>query len=97
VIESPQLDENEYGGAPRKYAVFRECAAAVVPLAGSELVWAQQLHATATHLLVIRWTRGITPAMRVNYRGKFFEIGLVLDPEEQRQFLELLCVEEVTG
>ncbi len=93
-IEVPTSEADEYGQLVKGWETLAEPWAAVWPLAGRELVWAQQLHATATYLVIIRKRSGIEASQRVRYQGGYLEIGLVLNPAERGEFLELLCTED---
>lgn len=63
------------------------------PLNGRELVAAQAVQSEVTHTVTIRYRPGITPAMRISYAGRFFNIHAVLDEAERRRMLTLLCSE----
>lgn len=62
---------------------------------GRESLFANQLQASVTHTVFIRYRPGITAAMRVNYGGKFLNIRAVLDDKERHEELKLLCEEGV--
>jgi len=53
--------------------------------------------AQVTHRIVIRYRDGITSAMRVNYRGRIFQIQAISDPDEDRVQLVLMCLERNEG
>lgn len=71
--------------------------AAVEPLQGRELLAAQAIAAEVTTRIRIRYRQGITPAMRVLYRDRIFDIQVPIDPEEKHQELQLMCREVIAG
>lgn len=67
--------------------------ASVEPLRGREYIQLQNTQAELTTRIRIRYQPGITPAMRVLYDDRKFNIQSVIDPEERHRELELMCIE----
>ncbi len=67
----------------------------VEPLTGGERLRALRLEGRLSHRVVIRHRAGITPAMRIVFGSRVFNIRAVIDREERDRFLELLCEEGV--
>ncbi|MCH8155445.1 MAG: phage head closure protein [Proteobacteria bacterium] len=67
----------------------------VEPLTGAERLRAMQIEDRLSHRIVIRHRPGITPAMRVRFGSRVFNIRAAIDREERGRFLELLCEEGV--
>jgi SPP1 family predicted phage head-tail adaptor len=67
--------------------------AKVEPLAGRELLTAQQVLATVTHKVTLRYRDGVTAKMRVLWGVRTFDVEVVLNLQEQDTELNLLCVE----
>ena len=67
----------------------------VEPLTGTEHLRAMQIEDRLSHRIVIRYRPGITPAMRVRFGSRVFNIRAAIDREERGRFLELLCEEGV--
>lgn len=67
--------------------------ASVTPLSAKELVNHAELHMDVTHEVRIRYTRDITHADRLVYRGRTFHIDSIINIEEQGIELVLLCHE----
>jgi SPP1 family predicted phage head-tail adaptor len=72
---------------------FANCWAAIEPLTGRELFAAQQRVAEVSHKVTIRWRPGILANQGVWYGKRQFDIQVVLDPDERKCFLVLLCKE----
>ncbi len=67
----------------------------VEPLTGSERLRAMQIEDRLSHRIVIRYRPGTTPAMRIVFGSRVFNIRAAIDREERGRFLELLCEEGV--
>jgi SPP1 family predicted phage head-tail adaptor len=69
--------------------------ASIEPLRGDERLRAMRLEDVATHKITIRYRPGITARMRVKFGTRLLNIRAVIDPQEQRRVLELMCEEGV--
>ncbi len=67
----------------------------VEPLTGGERLRAMQIEDRLSHRIVIRHRPGITPAMRIVFGSRVFNIRAAINHEERDRFLELLCEEGV--
>lgn len=70
--------------------------ASVEPIRGCEYIEVQNTQAELTTRIRMRYRPGITPAMRVVYQRRIFDIQSVIDINEQHTHLELMCVEKVS-
>jgi len=87
-----QMDEygTPLGGAWQDVATVW---AAVEPIQGREYILLQNTQSELTARVRIRYCPGITPAMRVVYGDRIFDIQSVIDPEERHIELQLMCKE----
>ncbi|WP_139121850.1 phage head closure protein, partial [Piscirickettsia litoralis] len=67
------------------------------PDAGRELFSAHQFYSEITHTVTLRYTPGITPAMRVYFEGRYFEILSVINRDERNRELILACREWINA
>lgn len=88
--------DDGYGGTVETWQNIATVWAAIAPLRGSERYTAQQVQSELTHKVTIRYRAGIKTQMRIVYKDKIFEIEAIIDVEERRQWLELLCSEVVS-
>jgi SPP1 family predicted phage head-tail adaptor len=71
----------------------------VEPLSGRELVFAAQVLADATHMVTIRYYRGLTAKMRFLYvddatgANRIFNIAFIKDVAEGHREMQCLCNE----
>jgi SPP1 family predicted phage head-tail adaptor len=70
---------------------------AIVPLSGRMLEITRQLVATATHRVELRYLPGIEAGMRVNFEGRYLNIGFVDEMDFKRHDMALVCTEETEG
>lgn len=62
-------------------------------MAGNELFIARQVQAKATHKVTIRYQDALDTSMWIDHSGRSFEILSIIDPDQRREFLEILSVE----
>lgn len=67
----------------------------IEPLSGGERLRAMRLEGHLTHRVVIRYRAGVTSDMRIAFGARVFNIRAVVDIDERRRALELLCEEGV--
>ena len=98
VIEAERPASDAGGGQSDPWAdpiVVATVWGKVEPLSGGERLRAMQIEDRLSHRIVIRHRPGITPAMRVRFGSRVFNIRAAINREERDRFLELLCEEGV--
>lgn len=93
VIQDRSLAQDSFGGQLRNWTDFISARAAVKPLTGRELELAQAIAAETSHQVTLRYRAGITPAQRLIYAGRIFNIHAVIDVDERHMKLVLLVSE----
>lgn len=83
------------GGSTKTWIDDATVWAAIEPLRGGERYVAQQIQSELTHKITMRYREGIKPQMRIKYKDRIFEILSVIDIDERRIWLEMLCSEVV--
>jgi SPP1 family predicted phage head-tail adaptor len=99
VIETPtetQANDGSYGASP--WVTFGRAMASVKPVSATEYVMAQQIAAEQTHIVAMRYMRGITSDMRIKYSpdGTVRYLYIVTPPrdlDERHLFIEMRCRE----
>lgn len=93
-IQSEQRTEDGYGGFnPPTWADVCTDWMSIEPLSGQEAVAARQLQDTVTHKIAMRYRSGITPAMRVKFGSRLFNIREVRNLDERNVRIEMRCEE----
>jgi SPP1 family predicted phage head-tail adaptor len=78
------------GGEPDEaWANFHQGWCDITPLAGRELVSAQQIASEVTGLVKLRYVSGVTPRMRFVLGSRNFDILAAIDVEERQSELHL--------
>lgn len=95
-IQRRNATKDTFGQAIQTWSDVLVCRASIEPLSGRELVAAQAINAETTHEIVIRYRAGITPAMRVLYGARAFNILSVLNQQERNRWLVLNASEGLT-
>lgn len=79
-------------GAPTWISLLTRWAA-IEPLAGRELEYARQIVADATHEVTMRYIDEITTDMRMEYKGRYFQIHNIANVGERNREMRLICTE----
>lgn len=93
------VDSGGYGDVTPTWSRLDELWAKIEPTGSREFYRASQVYAAMTHLVTIRYRRGLTPKMRVVYRDqrsnvtRYFGITGIIDPDEAHILLQLACTE----
>jgi len=87
--------QDEYGEQSKVWATEESIFASIQPLRGQELLEYQQINAELTHSIIIRHTSNATPAKRIKFGTRIFDISVVRNIDERNVMQELLCKEKV--
>ncbi|RFB28249.1 phage head closure protein [Brevibacillus sp. VP] len=76
-----------------KYVEFIKAWSKIRPLNAEEKINRPDIEQSVSHVIEIRYRKGITSIMRVRFRDRCFGIESVLDPDERKKSLNLMCEE----
>jgi SPP1 family predicted phage head-tail adaptor len=96
-LQSPTVTQNDLGEDTTTWPEAGTFWAAVNPLSGNELFRAKQVNAEVTHEIEMRWTPLVTPANRIKFGTRIFEILSAINVEERNKKLLLSCKEHING
>lgn len=97
-IQSPSTTTDAFGSPLSTWTdVVTTWASIAAPTSKEVYALGAGFTAQVTHKIVIRYRECITSAMRINYRGRIFQIQAVSDPKEDRVELALMCLERNEG
>ena len=88
-----ETQDSSYNEAVLQWVLFAEVSANIIPLSGRELIRAKQVELETDTEITIRYLDGLSPKMRIVYRGRFFEILNIINTEERNREIHLLCSE----
>ncbi len=99
VIQQATEAQDGYGEPGLSWSTWATVYARVEPLSGREYFNspADQTLAEVTHRITIRYRDGITPTLRVVWKGQVFDIEAVIEVESRGRELHLICREVVDG
>ena len=93
------------GGYQKSWSTLMDLWAEIIPIttsgagnrrsSGKEILMAGQVQSEISHKILLRYQDGITPAMRLLYESRVFNIRYVANSGERRNTLELLVQEGV--
>lgn len=92
-VEASTETRDAHGGPIRTWAASEVVWAAVRPLAGRELIEAQQVQPRVTHRVTMRYLPSLTASKRIIYGDRTFEIQAVMHTDERGHETIALCME----
>lgn len=94
-LQSSADAQDDYGQQSKVWTTEESIFASIQPLRGQELLEFQQINAELTHKIFIRHTSNATPAKRIKFGTRIFDINVVRNIDERNIMQELLCKEKV--
>ncbi len=86
-------NKNEYGELEGTWNDIKTVWAEVKPVTGRSFFSAQQVNSEITHQVIIRYTKGIQPKQRIQFKDRVFEILYVMNFNESNEALQIMCKE----
>ena len=83
------------GGHTKVWATFVSARACIKPLSGRERLHAMHIQDSLTHRITIRYRPGVTPAMRIKFGTRIFNIKAVINLDERKLWIEIHALEGV--
>ena len=83
------------GDPVESWATFSTQWAEIITQSGKEFLEAREQHSELSHILKMRYISGVTPKMRINNAGNFYNILAVFDPSKRGRALKLYCTEQL--
>ena len=98
-IQEEVVTRDSFGAEVNPWVDAAAVWASVRPGASGErfISAADQVQATITHTVRIRYRSGLSPKQRLHWDGKYLGIQSVVDPDGRKRELVLLCLEIVDG
>lgn len=87
--------EDDIGNTVEEWQEVRTCWAMIKTVSGREYIAAASVQAERTYRFIIRYTKGIDEAMKIQYDGRLFDIKSVLNDDEERKTLTIIATERV--
>ena len=88
---------DSFGQPTDEWSTIAVVSASVKPVAGRELTLARQRQSSMTHEITIRYYPGLTPADRIEFGSRVFNIESITDPDERNRTLTISAIEQTTG
>jgi SPP1 family predicted phage head-tail adaptor len=94
-IKSKSVTRDTFGGETVSWTTTATVWAAVEPLTGREWLEGKQAAADVTTRIRMRYRSGISPEMQAVYGAHTYDILAVIQPEENRREIQLMCREVI--
>jgi SPP1 family predicted phage head-tail adaptor len=99
-IQRPVTAQNALGESESTWAVADRRWCRIKPLTGQEAFTARRIAADVTHEIRMRsdrFTRTMTPAMRIVFGTRVFEVLIVINDDERNLEMIVNCREHING
>jgi SPP1 family predicted phage head-tail adaptor len=93
-VQQATENRNRLGESISTWSTFSEVWASVQGVSAREFLLAGQQQVEISHRVRMRYLTGLTPQMRLSWRGRTLEIISILE-HENRSVHELICQESV--
>lgn len=91
-IQTISITRDTDGAELKGWTDFASVWASIQPLTGKEYFDASQsIDNVVNSKITIRYRAGIKPDMRIMYNGVVYEITSIINPNENNQYLLLMC------
>jgi len=94
-IEQVTVIRDERGEEAESWVEFKAARAAIYPKTGTETFDLHQENNDITHEIITRYQSGVTPKMRINFKGRYFDIEWIVNIAERNKTLKFGCVERL--
>lgn len=94
-IQYKVVVKDTYGAETITWTTYHSCWAEIEPLTGREFLESRQTQAEEMLRMTTRYKSGITPAMRVSWSSRYFDIQSVIEVEELGREIQLMCTEQL--
>lgn len=92
-LQSLTATADTFGEPIKIWATYSTVWAAVNPLSGRELLYAQQVSSESNIRILIRYNTTITVKDRIKYGTRYFDINAIIDKDMKNEQMELMCKE----
>jgi SPP1 family predicted phage head-tail adaptor len=92
-IQAPTKVSDGMGNYTVTWSTIATVYAAVWPVSAKERIQGMAVTTTITHRIRIRFRRVFRTGWRILYGGRYFNVVSAIDPNEDHEWLDLLCEE----
>lgn len=96
-IQTKQTVRTDTGAFSHTWVTDKTVWAYIAPITGKELYAGEQVQAEVTHEITIQYDAcpTLTPANRIKYKTRFFDINVTKNIDERNEFWVMRCKEVV--
>jgi SPP1 family predicted phage head-tail adaptor len=95
IIESASEAIDSVGFPVLTWTTFATIWGGVVANNGKEFLEAREVHSSLSRIITMRYLASVTPQMRINDGGVYYNILAVFDPDSRGRELRLYCDEQL--
>ena len=91
IIESYSEAPDSVGDSIKTWSTFATVWVEFANQGGKEFINAREIHSSLSTIMTARYLDGVTPQMRVNHGGTYYNILAAFDPFNRRVDLKIYC------
>jgi len=95
LIENHTETINSVGEPVETWSTYATAWVEIKTQSGKEFIQAKEQNSELTHILTTHYISGVTPKMRINNGGLYYNILSVFDPTTRKRELKLYCNEQL--
>jgi len=84
---------NDFGETLKQWTTIYTVKASVSPISAREFFASEKVNTEVTHKVFMRYVSGLTPADRILFNDRIFNIKSIINYKEKNISLQLLCTE----
>ena len=92
-LQAPAMASDGMGGFNVTWFDQASVWAAIWPTSASEQIQTEKPTMTISHRIRIRYRSVLNPEWRIKFGNRYFNIDSIINPNEQNEWLDILCRE----
>lgn len=85
--------QNAFGEVINEWVDVFKTRGAIYPVSGRDFFAGEQINSEVTHKINLRYAKGLSPDMRIEFNGRVFEIESIINFQEANTLLQMMCKE----
>lgn len=93
LLQQRSTEQDEYGQPVEAWKNVQGLWCSIVPQGGKEVTVGDGVRNSAQYIISTRYVAGITAAMRLDYKGRFFNVININNIDERSREMQITCIE----
>ena len=97
LLQTKTVSRDTFGAETVTWTTLATVWGSVEPMRGQEFIESQRAWAEVDTRMRIRYRDGLVPTMRATWSGHVYDVKAVIEVEERKREVQLMCREVVSG